>query len=248
MPRPQRCRCIDTYPDHWSFAPQDAEGNDTIIMSLDEYEAIRLLDKEGLRQDECAEKMGVARTTVTAIYESARKKLAECLVCGKVLRIEGGSYRLSQQDIGEVMLKGDKAMRVAVTFENGEIFQHFGRTEQFKLVDVEDGKIVGKQVVGTNGNGHGALAGFLKAAGADALICGGIGPGAQNALAEAGITIYAGASGNADAAVQDFIAGKLPESGEATCDHHGHGEHGHHDCGHHEHGDHDCGNGGHCHH
>ena len=90
MPRPQRCRCIDTYPDHWSFAPQDMEGKETIIMSLDEYEAIRLLDQEGLKQEECAEKMGVARTTVTAIYESARKKLADFLVLGKMLRIEGG--------------------------------------------------------------------------------------------------------------------------------------------------------------
>lgn len=232
MPRPQRCRCIDTYPDHWSFAPQDMEGKETIIMSLDEYEAIRLLDQKGLKQEECAEKMGVARTTVTAIYESARKKLADFLVLGKMLRIEGGSYRLSQQDIGEVMQKGDKTMRVAVTYDNGNIFQHFGRTEQFKLFDIEEGKVVNDQIIDTNGNGHGALAGFLKTAGADALICGGVGPGAQNALAEAGITIYAGASGDADAAVQSLIEGKLPESGEATCDHHGHGDHEHHACGH----------------
>lgn len=246
MPRPQRCRFIDTYPDHWSFAPQDTAGDETVIMSLDEYEAIRLLDKEGLRQEECAEKMGVSRTTVTAIYESARRKLADCLVCGKVLRIEGGSYRLSDQDIGEVIPKGEKEMRVAVTYENGNVFQHFGHTEQFKLFDIEDGKLVNTQVIDTNGTGHGALAGFLKAAGAETLICGGLGQGARNALAEAGIKVYAGAAGDADAAVKSLIEGSLPENEAVSCDHHGHGEHGHHEhgehgCGNHEHGDHECG-------
>ena len=78
-------------------------------------------------------------------------------------------------------------MRIAVTYENGEIFQHFGHTEQFKLYDVEDDKIVREQIVDTNGSGHGALAGFLQATQADALICGGIGMGAQMALADAGI-------------------------------------------------------------
>ncbi len=247
MPRPQRCRFIDTYPDHWSFAPQDTATDETIIMSLDEYEAIRLLDKEGMRQDECAEKMGVSRTTVTAIYDSARKKLADCLVSGKILVIEGGSYRLSEQDIGEVIPKGDNEMRIAATYENGNIFQHFGKTEQFKLFDIEDGKVVNTQVIDTNGSGHGALAGFLKTAGVDALVCGGLGQGAQRALAEAGIKLYAGASGDADAAVQSLLDGTLPENGEATCDHHGHGDHGDHECGHHGHGDHECGHGGHCH-
>ncbi len=240
MPRPHRCRFIDSYPDHWSFAALDDPSRDTVIMSLDEYETIRLLDKEGLKQEECAEKMGVARTTITAIYESARKKLAQCLVDGKTLRIEGGSYKLSNHFIGEIKPKGEKEMRVAVTFDNGEVFQHFGRTEQFKLFDIEEGKINQEQVIDTNGNGHGALAGFLKSAGVEALICGGLGQGAKNALDEAGITVYSGVSGHVDAAVQNFIDGKITVQNEATCDHHGHGEHDchgdhHHGChGHHE--------------
>ena len=83
-------------------------------------------------------------------------------------------------------------MKIAVTCEQGQVFQHFGHTEQFKLYDIEDGKIVNEQVVDTNGSGHGALAGFLQAAKADALICGGIGMGAQMALADAGIKLYGG--------------------------------------------------------
>ena len=94
-----------------------------------------------------------------------------------------------------LMEKGSNTMRIAVTYENGEIFQHFGHTAQFKLYDVEDGKIVQEQVVDTNGSGHGALAGFLQAAGADCLICGGIGMGAQMALADAGVKLYGGVQG-----------------------------------------------------
>lgn len=133
-------------------------------------------------------------------------------------------------------------MRIAVTYEDGEIFQHFGRTEQFKVYDIEDGKIVSSQVVGTDGRGHGALAGVLNELNADTLICGGIGGGAQAALAEAGIRLYGGASGSADAAVEALLAGTLEFNPQVQCDHHG--EH-HHEggCGSHGHscGDHGCG-------
>ena len=121
-------------------------------------------------------------------------------------------------------------MRIAVTYDNGNIFQHFGHSEQFKLYDVENGEIVSSQVVDTNGAGHGALAGFLKAANADVLICGGIGGGAQMAMAEAGIKLYAGNSGSADAAVKMLISGSLMQITEATCDHHEHHGEGH-SCG-----------------
>ncbi len=134
-----------------------------------------------------------------------------------------------------IMEKGINTMRIAVTYENGEVFQHFGHSEQFKLYDVEDGKIVNEQIVDTNGTGHGALAGSLKAAKADALICGGIGMGAQTALADEGISFYAGVQGSADAAAKALAEGKLDYDPDAKCDHSGHHEDGH-DCGHHEDG------------
>ena len=122
--------------------------------------------------------------------------------------------------------------------ENGEIFQHFGHTETFKIYDVTDGKITGTQIVDTNGNGHGALAGFLVENGVDTLICGGIGGGAQNALAQAGIRLFGGVSGNADEAVNAFLAGTLGYDPDVHCNHHDHhGEEGHscedHGCGSH---------------
>ena len=130
-------------------------------------------------------------------------------------------------------------MRLAVPFDHGQIYGHFGRTAQFKLYDVTDGRIVSSAIVDTMGSGHGALAGFLKAYAVDALICGGIGPGAVNFLAQAGIEVYAGVSGSADEAAAALAAGTLEQVAEANCDHHGH-EHGEGGCGHHGEGEHHC--------
>lgn len=124
-------------------------------------------------------------------------------------------------------------MKIAVTYDNGEIFQHFGRTETFKVYDVEEGKIVSAEVIGSNGTGHGALAGLLAEHTIDVLICGGIGGGAQAALAEVGIEVCSGAQGDADAAVEAYLRGDLVDAG-TTCHHHDH-EEGH-SCG-----DHGCG-------
>ena len=128
-------------------------------------------------------------------------------------------------------------MKIAVTYDNGNIFQHFGRTEQFKVYEVEDNKVVSSEVIGSNGVGHGALAGLLADRSVDVLICGGLGGGAQAALAEAGVEVCAGAEGDADQAVEAYLKGELVSTG-ANCDHHHH-EDGH-SCGDHEEG-HGCG-------
>ena len=132
-------------------------------------------------------------------------------------------------------------MTIAVTYMNGQIFQHFGHTEQFKVYEVQDGKILSSRVVSTQGSGHGALAGVLSALNADVLICGGIGGGAQMALAAAGIKLYGGVSGNADAAVEAFLAGQLDYNPNVQCNHHGEHHHGEsHNCGNHGCGSHSC--------
>lgn len=138
-------------------------------------------------------------------------------------------------------MKGDNEMKIAVTYQNGQIFQHFGHTEQFKIYDVMGENIISSEVVNADGIGHGALAGFLKSLNAAVLICGGIGGGAQAALAEAGIMLYGGVSGNADDAVKALLEGTLMFNPNVKCNHHGH-EHGEgHACG-----NHGCGNGS-CH-
>lgn len=284
MPRPTKCRRVCHYPDVLEFVPvEERRGNGEIacpvkmnsqgdnfysretdqsqektpvIMTIDEYETIRLIDHEGMSQEQCCELMQVARTTVQKIYDSARKKLAAVLVEGLPLRIEGGEIRLCdgkrancgfaacyKQEYQRTYqkTKGDHSMRIAVTYEDGQIFQHFGHTQYFKVYEVEDGKVIASVIVDTNGSGHGALAGVLNALNAEVLICGGIGGGAQMALAAANIKLYGGVSGDADAAVEAYLAGNLDYNPNVKCNHHGDHHHeggcGNHGCG----SDHHCG-------
>ena len=254
MARPCKKKRICAVPSSLHFGP-DRERSSCeapILMALDEYECIRLIDYEGLTQEQCAVQMDAARTTIQALYSSARRKLAQCIVDGRKLHITGGNFSVCEKQTGccrrycshgirMIHRKGDDiTMRIGVTYENGQIFQHFGKTEQFKVYDIQDGTIVQTEIVDTNGSGHGALAGFLRENQVDTLICGGIGGGAQSALSEAGIQLYCGVSGDADAAVDAFLKNKLEYSSEATCDHHDHHKHHGGDCSSHGCGEHGC--------
>lgn len=247
MPRPSKSKCVSRMPRFRRFQPAEREApsadRNRIILNVEEYEVLRLLDYEGLTQEECAARMDVGRATVQALYAEARKKMARFLVEGSCLQIEGGSYRLAE--MGRARAKGEQVMKIAVTYENGQIFGHFGHTEQFKIYETEDGKILSSEIVDTNGMGHGALAGFLREHGVETLICGNIGGGARNALAEAGIRLFPGAAGDADAQVESFLAGSLSYDPDAMCSHHG----ADHVCGDHDHhGEGHGGCGGHGHH
>lgn len=223
------------------------------MLSVEEYETLRLIDYEGLTQEECAKHMNLVRTSVTAIYAGARKKLADCIVNGKVLVIGGGNYELCQGNLSccrRRIVSGNRClgrmkeewrkqkMTIAVTYEDGQIFQHFGHSEFFKIYQVEDGKIIKSEVQDTNGQGHGALAGFLKEYQVNVLICGGIGGGARAALEAAGIELFPGVTGSADDAVKALIEGRLAYDPDTMCAHHGEG----HSCAEHEHtcGEHSC--------
>jgi len=149
MPRPTKCRRVCYFPEVLEFSPTGAVSGEPIVLTVDELETIRLIDKENLSQEECGAQLGVGRTTAQKIYETARKKIADALVLGFEPKIEGGE------------------------------FQHFGHTEQFKLYDIEDGKVIKTELIDTNGSDHGALAGVLSAVKAYVLI----GGGAQMVLA-----------------------------------------------------------------
>ena len=246
MPRPCKRRRVCALPGCRRFVSAQEEGGEPLVLTVDEYEAVRLMDLVGLTQEEAAGRMGVARATVQAIYGSARRKLALFLAGGRELRIAGGQYELCpgpQAGAGcpHCMKKrSEQGMKIAVTYENGQVFQHFGKTQQFKVYTVEDGKVAAAQVVDTNGTGHGALAGFLRDLGVETLICGGIGGGAQTALRQAGVEFYGGVSGSADQAVEALLGGTLAYQPNVMCSHHGEG----HTCGHGE--GHACGGHG-CH-
>lgn len=261
MPRPPRLRRICAAPAHPCFAPEGCPNASRVILTLDEFEVLRLVDFEKRTHGQCAAQMDISRTTVTEIYESARFKLADCIVNGKRMEIAGGCCRICDgsderfcgkkcQKAGAPALneRGEDLMRIAVTHENGNIFQHFGHASQFKLYDVSDNKIIHSEVVDTNGSGHGALAGFLVMQRADAVICGGIGGGALAALDRMGIKLYGGCVGSCDDAVQALLDGKLAFNPDVRCSHHdhAHGE-GEHTCGDHGCGGHDDGHECHCH-
>lgn len=231
-------------PNCCQFGPIDKMEKGQIDMTVDEFESIRLIDLEGFTQEECANRMQVARTTAQAIYNSARVKLAECVVNGKRLHITGGDYVLcgSQEQgcgcrhcpkkVHHPMKREEQTMILAIPYDNGAVFQHFGKSEAFKIYEIDAGKVTASRVVSTNGNGHGALAGMLKELGVSALICGGIGGGARSALGEQSIEIFGGVTGEADKAAQDYLAGILAYNPDAACNHHheeghtcsGHGE------------------------
>ncbi len=219
-------------PQNASFGPAGKQAEREIVMGVDEFETIRLIDLEGLTQEACAAQMGVGRTTVQAILGSARQKLAQCLVggmgldhcrgrlcivprgcpwlrprlpAGPAVRLRHGADATKTERFEE-----ETTMRIAVTYEDGKVFQHFGHTEQFKLDDVEEGQVKATEVISTDGNGHGALARFLQEHKVDTLICGGIGGGAQQALALAGINLYGGVKGDADQAVADCWPASWP--------------------------------------
>ena len=239
MPRPQKPRVIYQLPPCRTFKAENAV--ETVQLTLDEIEAVRLMDEAGLDQAQCARRLNVARTTAQNIIQSARRKIADALVNGKNIVIQGGNVEYSddpefgccrwsfvsvQRTGGLPDLKEEEKLRIAVCYdtENGNIFQHFGKTEYFKVYDIDDGKITSDEVVSTNGLGHGALAGVLSGLSADVLICGGIGGGAQNALRANGINLYGGCSGNADEAVKNFLDGNLSYQEDVRCDHHDHEE------------------------
>ena len=119
-------------------------------------------------------------------------------------------------------------LRIAVTFDNtnGEIFQHFGKTQHFKIYSTDGKGITSSEIISTDGKGHGALAPFLKALRADTVICGGLGAGMQEALTKLGIKFYAGVSGNPDDAVNKLLAGKLVYDSNPQCTHEGSNHHG----------------------
>lgn len=125
-------------------------------------------------------------------------------------------------------------MKIAVTFDNnGDVFQHFGHTEQFKIYEIENNNIVSSHVLSSDGEGHSALAQLLESENIDRLICGGIGGCAVSALSEAGIEIFAGITGNADNAVKAYLDGTLEQTTSPNCNHHGEHHHGEgHSCGH----------------
>ena len=199
----------------------------------DHYARIQILAKEFREQNEsiiCRELLGLQGKDTTPIPEARTKEYYKKRPC---IDLVGDASKIMENYIKE-----NKKMRVAVTYENGQIFQHFGQTEQFKIYEIADNKVISSQIIATMGNGHGAIAGFLKAQNVDTIICGGIGVGAKEGLVEARIKLYGGANGEADLAVENLLNNTLEYNTEVECNHHNHEGHS---GGHNGSGKHNCG-------
>ena len=237
MPRPCKRRRVCAMPGCRRFSPAESSGEKPVELSVDEFETVRLIDYEALDQAACAERMGVARTTVQAIHSRALGRIAAALVEGRELEIGGGDFFVCdgsermgcgrhacccQQPRRTVAPNGQEGsiMRIAVPYDNGQVFQHFGHTRFFAVYDIKDGNISSHSMIDAEGSGHSALGGFLRENGVDLLICGGIGGGAKNVLAEAGIDLISGVSGNIEEAVKSFIGGILHDDPDADAAHH----------------------------
>lgn len=272
MPRPCRCRRVCSEPLVDVFGPAsepDAGGVPPVVLLVEEYEALRIVDYEGRTHEQCAAQMRVSRTTVTEIYERARHKVADAIVNGRTLVIRGGNYEVCggacardcagrcRWKYGELALAmqnltGDEIMRIAIPVKNENIYQHFGMASTFKVYDVEEKRVVNTFLIEAAGTGHGAKVGPLVDNKVDCVICGGIGEGAMSQLAGAGIFLIAGISGNADEAVAAALAQTLKADYQAAAaksrhqyrHQHGRGGEG---CGCGGHGEGGCGCGGHGH-
>lgn len=242
MPRQFKCRRVCVMPDNTVFTPQQ-NCTGSVTLAMEELETLRLCDFEGLDQDEAATSMNVSRATLQRMLYLARRKTADALSSGKAIKIGGGNYELAEQRCGchhrcrncrfenqaqttKNISGGKSTMKIAVTTQGNQVFQHFGQCKAFTVYEVEHGEIKGKTILDAGRDGHAALAGILKGAGVNLLICGGIGDGAKQMLASVGIDLLSGIDGNVDDMVKMYLAGKLADQ-DGRCTH----EHGQdHDC------------------
>ena len=218
MPRPRKSRKVCHFPRNLSFSPTEFIGEkEPVFLTVDEYETLRLIDLEGFSQEECGEWMGVARTTGQMIYASARKKLAQMLVEGRQLRIEGGDYRLCdgakecsqpicfKQYYAKGYAKPADTRRIAVPYETGNICRDFETAQQIRIYDIREKQILVSRLADTGETDARMLPGILTALQTDVLICDQISGGTKLALEAGGIRLVTGISGDADTIVAENL-------------------------------------------
>ena len=217
MSRPYCKKTINTFSRVEIFKPQGIPFSELeeVILSLDELEALRLSDLDGLYQGAAARVMGISRQTFGRIIESARQKTANALFNGKALRITGGNVRLRNE--------GEEIMKIAIPTIGDQIDQHFGHCEKYTIFTIEENAIKAEETMessqscGCKSN----AASTLAQSGVKILIAGGIGAGAVNVLASNGIKTIKGASGTARNAVELFLRDELVDRGD-ICQSHTH--------------------------
>lgn len=257
MPRPKQCRRVECPPVAKGFRPFGCGCNrnrESVTLQIDEYEAIRLIDREGLSQEDAARKMQVSRPTLTRVYDRARKAIAEAIVDNKILQIGEGDVEYYGQWHSNKITNKEKMRKIAIPTTDGKLFQHFGKASQFTFVTIEDGKVTSKEAVDAPPHAHGVAPRFILSHNVTEVIAGGIGATPVNMLIEAGVEVHIGApSLPIDEIIAKYIDGCLIFDENNVCAHHhehdGEGHHHEDGMGHHHgeghcgrHGEHACGN------
>ena len=226
MARPQKCRKVCCLPKNSGFVPlQAGRKGDAVILTVDEYETIRLIDKEALSQEECGRYMQIARTTVQQIYTSARKKLADALVDGLPLRIEGGNYRLCSGKNGGGhcgchcfrryydVETGGNTMKIAMPLDENkmDVCVSFARAPYFLFCDDEKEEVVENPAAQAQGGAGIQAAQFLVDQGAEVLITVRCGQNAADVFQAADMKIYKAEGSSAKDNIAACRQGKLAE-------------------------------------
>lgn len=239
MPRPKQCRSVELPPSVKGFRPFGCEcvrNRETVTLQIDEYEAIRLIDREGLSQEDAAKKMQISRPTLTRVYDRARKVIAEAIVDRKVLQIDKGDveyYGKWHSNKNNDNYNTNKMKKIAIPTTDGKLFQHFGKASQFTFVTIEEGKVINKEIVDAPPHAHGVAPRFVMQHQATEVIAGGIGAMPVNMLTEAGVEVHIGAPTlPIEEIIAKYLDGTLIYDASNVCNHHHH----HHD----EKEDHEC--------
>ena len=215
MPRPISERRLEApiQPRVMKPAGIPARILEEVLLGFDEAEALRLADLEGLYQEAAARSMGVSRQTFGRIVETARHKVADAILNGKALRIEGGEITIRRQ--------GETIMKIAVPSRDGLVDEHFGHCKEFLIFRVDGENLVEEQAIPSlEGCGcKSGVASVLARAGVTHLVAGNMGQGAVHVLEAQGIAVVRGASGQAKATAEAFAKGVLADSGKACVEH-----------------------------
>jgi predicted DNA-binding protein (UPF0251 family)/predicted Fe-Mo cluster-binding NifX family protein len=229
VPRPLSERRVGCRVPARAFKPAGVPGRtlEEVVLRLDEAEAIRLADLEGLYQEAAALRMAISRQTFGRIVEAARRKVTDAIINGKLLRIEGGEVVIHEE--------GERLMKVAVPVRSGQVDEHFGHCEHFMVYALDEGRKIFSEEKVDSPEGCGCksdIAGILSRMGVTHMVAGNMGEGAVRVMHAHGIEVVRGASGAARDAAERFGAGTLGDSG-ASCVGHAHGYYDGKDCDHH---------------
>lgn len=236
MPRPKQSRQVMTAPEAAGFKPfgRSCMRRQPVILGLDEYETIRLLDYVGMQQAEAATAMNVSRPTLTRIYNSARQNMAKALVEGRPISISGGNADFAdyQEQKNNIKVMNQK---IAIPTADGKLCQHFGQAPQVTVVTIENNAVTETLTLTAPPHEHGSLPRFIASHNCTDVLCGGLGSGAVNMLNQLGIQVHGGAPAiGIDELLEQYLNGSIVY-GDSNCHHDHHGGEGHqHQHRHHE--------------